>query len=268
MKKTFFICLSIIMLALVGCKKDDNTWGKLKDGSVTIKVGETVQLHFDSNGNDYPQWSSNDEFIATVDSKGVVTGQHVGKTTVYVSNLACEVNVRDEYMDEYNDIDEPFTNWNIDYNAVSSYEKGKRGNEGMVNPVTEYVCDSTFVIDTVQIEEDSIRIDTTLVVDTVYEYIGLAEFNYIMSSEVLLVEHATYKFSYTQATDGKYSTVLKNYEYIVTDGYEDDMEQILKNRYEETSENVYAFKNAQNRVIGSITVTTEGGKMVLKFTHK
>ena len=112
MKKTLLICLSVLMIALVGCKKETNTWGQLKEGSVTVNVGDSVQLTFTSNGNTCPQWSSDDDFYATVTNKGMVIGYHVGTCVVSVNGLQCTVTVTDKYEDK---IYEP---WQRDWDEV------------------------------------------------------------------------------------------------------------------------------------------------------
>lgn len=234
MKRTLFICLSIIMLALVGCKKDENTWGKLQEGSVTLNVGESVQLTFDSNGNKYPQWSSADEFIATVDEKGMVTAQHVGKTTVYVNNLACEVYVVDEYS--ILNLDEPFKDWEVDNDDVRKYESNKRGIPDEIRQSITFVTDTTMDTSLVWNPETE-DFDTIIeqVVDTVFRYVSEAEYDYTYSTEDLIVDLATYQFSCEKEKDGTYTVSLDIYEYRVANAYEDEIYTILDNRYNKIS---------------------------------
>ncbi|MCQ2344335.1 MAG: Ig-like domain-containing protein [Paludibacteraceae bacterium] len=258
MKKTLFICLSIIMLALVGCNKDKNTWGKLEEGSVTIAIGETVKLTFDDNGNKHPQWSSDDEFIATVTEKGEVTGMHVGKTTVYVNHLACEVIVIDEYIGY--PLDEPFTNWSVNDSVVEKYELNQRG-LAIADKTYEYICDTT--------------IDSTTqkqVIDTLYFYVKVAEYDYSGSFEDIMVDYATYNYSYSKDKAGNFSTRLDNYDYRIVEDYEDDIEEILDNRYAKLEsatgyEAGYTYNDINGKVC-YIYIKIANGSKHLIFTQK
>lgn len=270
MKKTLFICLSIIMLALVGCNKDKNTWGKLEEGSVTIAIGETVKLTFDDNGNKHPQWSSDDEFIATVTEKGEVTGMHVGKTTVYVNHLACEVIVIDEYIGY--PLDEPFMNWSVNDSVVEKYELNQRG-IGILNKTYEYICDTTLDTVVTRIEEED-RFDTTYVevVDTVFSYVKMAEYDYSGSFEDIMVDYATYNYSYSKDKAGNFSTRLDNYDYSVVEDYEDDIEKILDNRYAKLEsatgyEAGYTYNDINGKVC-YIYIKIANGSKHLIFTQK
>lgn len=271
MKRTLFICLSVIMLALVGCNKDKNTWGKLEEGSVKVMVGDSVQLTFDNNGNKYPQWSSDDEFIATVSDKGMVVGRHVGKTTVYVNNLACDVIVTDEYESEYN-LDEPFKDWNINDAAVQIYEAGKRGVS-----VHNYVMDSVKMViyDTLYIpNEDSTEWDMQVTErdSILYTYVKEATYDYTASPEDLLVDYAEYTYGYTyDSKNDEYSTHIVGYDYRVAEGYENEIYAIYGNRYEvyeETADcTTYVFKDNRGKNVYIFIQEVADGRMHIIFAQ-
>ena len=88
--------LSLMLIAssifLFSCKEEEEfTSGKLKQSSVTLNVGESAQLEYSGIG---VTWESGDTQIASVTDDGVVTGVHVGKTTLRANWSACEVNVK------------------------------------------------------------------------------------------------------------------------------------------------------------------------------
>lgn len=88
--------LSLMLIAssifLFSCKEEEEfTSGKLKQSSVTLNVGESAQLEYSGIG---VTWESGNTQIASVTDDGVVTGVHVGKTTLRANWSACEVNVK------------------------------------------------------------------------------------------------------------------------------------------------------------------------------
>jgi len=155
MKKTIILCLSILMIALTGCKKDKNSWGKLAEGAVTVEVGKTVQLNFTHDGNVNPQWASDDETVATVDNNGLVTGVRVGTAYVSVNGLQCKVTVTDKYMN----VVEPIQDWNANDNQVMTYMTKMYGN----TVIAEVEFDTLYFPN-----EDSTVWDTLIYVEDIY----------------------------------------------------------------------------------------------------
>ena len=104
----FAVCM---MLAMTGCKKDDNNGGgdapltgiKFDKKSVTIKVGESATLKLVPIPSDATlpkcDFESDDESIATVNSSGKVTAKAEGETTITATtkdgkfNAECTVKV-------------------------------------------------------------------------------------------------------------------------------------------------------------------------------
>lgn len=82
------IILIIIILLIASCNnKEVLPYIKILEDEKEVKVNEVVDLNVDLKNNDNTnlEWQSFDEDIATVDSKGEVTGIGLGKTKVLVT---------------------------------------------------------------------------------------------------------------------------------------------------------------------------------------
>lgn len=66
-----------VMLAFAGCRQEAEEL-RIGKSEVRLHAGETVKV----GSNISAQWSSDDDFIASVDSEGNITGHHVGSTSV------------------------------------------------------------------------------------------------------------------------------------------------------------------------------------------
>lgn len=110
------LMLSMAVLALFSCKKENELAYSPNPQGVVIKVGEQAQLKVESFGVKSDQgydvtnatWSIADPFYATIDASGVVTGKKVGATTAVATFdggklVMCDVVV---YSDNV-DYDEP-----------------------------------------------------------------------------------------------------------------------------------------------------------------
>jgi len=221
MKKTIILCLSILMIALTGCKKDKNSWGKLAEGAVTVEVGKTVQLNFTHDGNVNPQWASDDETVATVDNNGLVTGVRVGTAYVSVNGLQCKVTVTDKYMN----VVEPLQNWTATSEQVMTYMTKMYGNT--VIPEIEY--------DTLYFpNEDSTVWDTLIYVEDIYYEFetSLDEGQFFVGYEYFIQWNSTLEFpcltSVAVAVDANRKSELPTY---------------LNNRYVEVSKGYYKAYN-------------------------
>lgn len=112
--------LSLMLIAssifLFSCKEEEEfTSGKLKQSNVTLNVGESAQLEYSGIG---VTWESGDTQIASVTDDGVVTGVHVGKTTLRANWSTCEVNVKSKNNFYVDPIIEDF---DIKSSGVSAY---------------------------------------------------------------------------------------------------------------------------------------------------
>ena len=82
----FILCLTFMLYQTTVLAADDEWSGKMTPTSATVKVGGTVTVTATQTGklrvNTMPTYTSSDTSVATVDSKGVVTGKKVGKATI------------------------------------------------------------------------------------------------------------------------------------------------------------------------------------------
>lgn len=215
MKKSVILLLGIIMLAMVGCNKDKNTWGKLDQTNISIKVGETYQLTFTHDGNKFPTWASADESVATVDENGLVTGVGVGETEVSVNGLICKVKVGDDLEGAFVMPDLEFSD---NFEAVDKYMSKNVGLS------LDIAIDTLMAI-------DSVDNGTEMVYDTVY-YVGRATYLYMGLSDVI----NEYVYEFTK--DGNIYAAG-----ISMDKQEnrDTVKQYIENRYEKVTGENYTY---------------------------
>lgn len=130
MKKASFcgIILMCVMGAVLASCGDD----KSDDSPTTLSVNpSSVNLYYEGtqqlSASGATSWSSENEFVAKVDSKGLVTANHVGSTNILVSNGnsmgKCAVTV----IPKYNCYDTPLLNWGASKSAISAAETHTKG---------------------------------------------------------------------------------------------------------------------------------------------
>lgn len=122
MKKVSFIGSLLLMVmtsyVLTACGSDGDEHGGLSisPSSVSMHYEDTKQL----NADGATSWTTSDEFVATVDTKGLVTGGHVGKAQIIASNGSasglCDVEITPEYFL----YDDPVLDWGISMSSVKS----------------------------------------------------------------------------------------------------------------------------------------------------
>ena len=85
--KTLLIATLTMVFAtpFAGCSDDDDE--DVVSSKLTLNEDAIILTHNDTtalsvSGNEVVEWSTTDQFIATVDEDGVVTGHHVGATIV------------------------------------------------------------------------------------------------------------------------------------------------------------------------------------------
>jgi hypothetical protein len=112
--KKFFVAMAFALpLVFASCEKNDEP-NVLPDG-MSINVYETGDLGVAGN------WTSSNEFVATVDKKGKVTTHHVGEAVLTLvdgtNTSSCTITV--------NPVNTSYTfpsfAWGSDVNAVKSY---------------------------------------------------------------------------------------------------------------------------------------------------
>ena len=109
---------------MVACGGDDSDGGgsiSLTPSSVVMYYDGTQQLKADGATN----WLSEDEFVAKVDQNGLVSGRHVGTTTILATNGnskgTCEVTIKPKYSL----VDTPLFKWGASKSAIQSDETHK-----------------------------------------------------------------------------------------------------------------------------------------------
>ena len=93
-RKILMLLLVFSYLCITSCSKnDEDIQVTITPSNITMYYEGTKQLSA-VNAN---SWSTEDDFVAEVDGKGLVTGGHVGKTKIIASNgknsAFCEVTV-------------------------------------------------------------------------------------------------------------------------------------------------------------------------------
>lgn len=120
---TGFIMLTIASFWLQSCSKDDSEEPLIvTPASISMHYEDTQQL----SAEGATSWLSNDEFVAKVNSSGLITANHVGTTEIIVSNgkknATCSVTVTPEYYL----YDDPILNWGASKAEIESAEKHKK----------------------------------------------------------------------------------------------------------------------------------------------
>ncbi|NPD91899.1 Ig-like domain-containing protein [Xylanibacter muris] len=117
--KQFFIAASVMLAAsffITGCDDDDFSINRKE---IMLHAGETYQL----SANEAATWAIGNNFIASISSGGLVTGNHVGTTVakaVSGSEVAyCGVVV----TARYNTFSEPILNASYNINMVKKAER-------------------------------------------------------------------------------------------------------------------------------------------------
>lgn len=253
MKKSIILCLSILLIALTGCKKDKNSWGKLDEGAITINVGATQQLNFTHDGNKTPQWTSEDESIATVSQSGLVTGVRVGTTIISVNGLQCRVTVIDDYIN----VVEPMQYWSADHLMVAEYMNKNLGNADFIDLKwdtayntridTIIITDTIAKIDTIPVTDSTFVLDTTFVADTImatdtFPYISEAIFTYEAAAGDASQFADEYAYYFSFDTENKFEHLTKCV-VTVNANHTSHIKTYLDNRYIEVENNYYKAYN-------------------------
>lgn len=110
MRKVLFLLPVLVFLFLYGCSSDDeNTKLSLNKSTVTLNYKTTEQL--EASGK--VEWTSENDFVASVNENGVIEGKHVGKTFIVASNGTEEVKCVVEVTPKYNIYREPILDFGI-----------------------------------------------------------------------------------------------------------------------------------------------------------
>jgi hypothetical protein len=159
MKKLFLSFL--VSLSLFACKKEPVL--TLETSYATLKSMETVLIN--ASGFDNYQFSSEDEYIAAVSDKGVVTALRIGKTKIIVraEDKVAYFNV--DVNPKYNFFSEPLTEWGISRAQLIS----KLGNpDTSTSDGVGYMSNSTIAPASVYIFDSKGLVASSVLVDSDY----------------------------------------------------------------------------------------------------
>lgn len=124
MKKILFVWSAFACAMLfTSC---ENSKMKISPSHITLQFEDEVGLTVIDNHSDV-SWSTDNEFVASVDNNGIVTAEHVGTTTITAKDgkdeAYCSVSVTPEYY-TYN---EPIMDWGCSKQTIIS-KKGTPDN--------------------------------------------------------------------------------------------------------------------------------------------
>ena len=130
--------MTAFSLFLTSCSKDDDNGTEqevtINPKSISLYAEETFQL----SATNAVAWSIGDDFIAKVDNKGLVTGGHVGTTTITAKNgrysATCEVTVNPKY----NLYDTPVLDWGASMSAIQSKETHSKSSSSSSSTMLAY----------------------------------------------------------------------------------------------------------------------------------
>lgn len=110
MRKTILFSMMMFLITsflLPSCSKDDEPTINIPS-SISVNVGSSYNFGVEGD------WSSSNDFVASVSNKGVVNGEHVGDCDITVGNKRCKVSVKGTinlYID-------PITEWGMSKSMV------------------------------------------------------------------------------------------------------------------------------------------------------
>lgn len=108
--------LSLVMLfmalalSITSCSKDNDEEPISIPQYMTIHIGDEYNLGL------FSQWTTTNDFIASVSNNGIVTGLHVGECIISDGENKCEFSIRGNILL----YDEPLTDWGISKSRLIS----------------------------------------------------------------------------------------------------------------------------------------------------
>ena len=115
-------CSFATAFIFTSCGSDENENGKEKfsisETKLTLHYEETEQLSATATA----QWSSENDFVATVNSNGLVEGGHVGKTNIMATSAEGSAKCEVEIVPVYSTYKEPYLEFGASKSTVKSKE--------------------------------------------------------------------------------------------------------------------------------------------------
>lgn len=116
MKKLLIMLAAMLPLfAFVGCGEDEEN--HVDTNLVSLYVDDTYQIPMDIIPSSV---ASENEFIATIENDGVITGMHVGETNVSIDG---RYTIPVEVKGKYNLFDDPVTEWGCSSAYIKENQK-------------------------------------------------------------------------------------------------------------------------------------------------
>lgn len=223
MKKTFrflgFMLVSAMSYGLISCGGDGD-----EDPVITVTPA-SISMHYEDtqqlSANGATSFTSNDEFVAKVDQKGLVTGGHVGTTQIIASNgkktAICEVTI----TPEYNLYDTPILEWGASKSTILSKEThetkdsgdktlGSNYSKGSTSCLVMYVFENDKLSAVMATLDESMYLSTGYYLLERYQPIGESEGMFVFL-DALSKDKATTMIGYEQTKISGYNVVSVMY---------------------------------------------------------
>ena len=126
-----FVCFS-------SCSKDDDQEIDTKVTVTPTKVSMYYEETFQLSGTNVTKWESKDDFVAKVDSKGLVTGSHVGSTQIIASNSRNSSSIEVTIIPKYDLYDTPILEWGASMATIQSKETHTKKNTSSTSAMLVY----------------------------------------------------------------------------------------------------------------------------------
>jgi len=108
-------------LFTTSCSKDDD----VAEPSVNLSTTNIVMYHEQTKkitAENATRWSTENDFVATVDENGLVTGGHVGTTKIIASNRSSSATCNVTIQPRYNLYDSPILDWGASMSEIRNKE--------------------------------------------------------------------------------------------------------------------------------------------------
>ncbi|MDE5795818.1 MAG: Ig-like domain-containing protein, partial [Muribaculaceae bacterium] len=107
-----------VAATFTSCGDDDDQKSiTLNNTTASVNYENTIELKASEKN---AVWSSSDEFIATVNDKGVVTGHHVGEAIITASKDGASASCKITVNETNHDYVLPLMKWNASYTAIKN----------------------------------------------------------------------------------------------------------------------------------------------------
>lgn len=120
MKNNLLFLLLTICASFVSCGGDDN-----KENAASISP-TSISMYYDGErqltGTNVTSWESANDFVASVDEKGLVKGAHVGTTQIIGRNGNSSATCQVEIKAMYNLYDTPILDWGASMSTIKNKE--------------------------------------------------------------------------------------------------------------------------------------------------